>query len=102
MTWGLAGALVAALAYGAGAIERVNLICGPGNAWVSAAKALVASTPGGPGIDLPAGPSELMVIADSSADAATVIAIEVILILFTRPPFSPQRRFCPCDPRRST
>jgi len=73
--WAVGGAqAIAALAYGAGAIERVDLICGPGNSWVSAAKALVAATAGGPGIDLPAGPSELMVIADDSADPAIVAA----------------------------
>ncbi len=73
--WTVGGAqAIAALAYGAGEIERVDLICGPGNSWVSAAKALVAATPGGPGIDLPAGPSELMVIADDSADPAIVAA----------------------------
>ncbi|MCY7281346.1 MAG: histidinol dehydrogenase [Sphingomonas bacterium] len=73
--WTVGGAqAIAALAFGAGAIERVDLICGPGNKWVSAAKSLVASVPGGPGIDLPAGPSELMVIADDSADPAVVAA----------------------------
>ena len=73
--WTVGGAqAIAALAFGAGAIERCDLICGPGNAWVAAAKALVSSLPGGPGIDLPAGPSELMTIADDSADPATVAA----------------------------
>jgi len=73
--WTVGGAqAIAALAHGAGEIERVDLICGPGNRWVSAAKALVASTPGGPAIDLPAGPSELMVIADDSANSVTVAA----------------------------
>ena len=73
--WTLGGAqAIAALAFGAGEIAPVDRICGPGNAWVAAAKALVAATPGGPGIDLPAGPSELMVIADDSADPATVAA----------------------------
>ena len=73
--WTVGGAqAIAALAYGAGAIEPVDLICGPGNKWVSAAKSLVAATPGGPGIDLPAGPSELMVIADDSADPRIVAA----------------------------
>ena len=73
--WTVGGAqAIAALAFGAGEIERCDLICGPGNAWVAAAKALVSSLPGGPGIDLPAGPSELMVIADDSADPATVAA----------------------------
>ena len=73
--WTVGGAqAIAALAFGAGNIQRVDLICGPGNRWVSAAKALVAATPGRAGIDLPAGPSELMVIADDSADPAVVAA----------------------------
>ncbi len=73
--WTVGGAqAIAALAFGAGGIARCDLICGPGNAWVAAAKALVVSLPGGPGIDLPAGPSELLVIADDSADPATVAA----------------------------
>ncbi|MEO8618671.1 MAG: histidinol dehydrogenase [Sphingomicrobium sp.] len=73
--WTVGGAqAIAALAFGAGDIPAVDLICGPGNAWVAAAKAIVSSLPGGPGIDLPAGPSELMVIADDSADPAIVAA----------------------------
>jgi histidinol dehydrogenase len=73
--WTVGGAqAIAALAFGAGEIPAVDRIAGPGNAWVAAAKGLVASLPGGPGIDLPAGPSELMVIADSSADPAIVAA----------------------------
>ena len=73
--WTVGGAqAIAALAFGAGDIIPVARICGPGNAWVAAAKALVASLPGGPAIDLPAGPSELMVIADGSADPVTVAA----------------------------
>ena len=73
--WTVGGAqAIAALAFGAGNIPAVDRICGPGNAWVSLAKSLVASIPGGPGIDLPAGPSELLVIADDSADPATVAA----------------------------
>ena len=73
--WTVGGAqAIAALAFGAGDIRPVDRICGPGNAWVAAAKALVSSLPGGPGIDLPAGPSELMVVADATADAALVAA----------------------------
>ncbi|MEO7787579.1 MAG: histidinol dehydrogenase, partial [Sphingomicrobium sp.] len=73
--WTVGGAqAIAALAFGAGDIAPVAKIGGPGNAWVAAAKALVASTPDGPAIDLPAGPSELLVIADASADPATVAA----------------------------
>jgi histidinol dehydrogenase len=52
----------------------VAKICGPGNAYVAEAKAYLASLPGGLAIDMPAGPSELLVIADASADAALVTA----------------------------
>ncbi len=73
--WTVGGAqAIAALAFGAGDIPAVAKICGPGNAWVAEAKSQVASFPGGPAIDLPAGPSELMVIADNSADPGTVAA----------------------------
>lgn len=73
--WTVGGAqAIAALAFGAGEISRVDRICGPGNRWVAAAKSLVSALPGGPGIDLPAGPSELMVIADEAADPARVAA----------------------------
>ena len=58
---------VAALAFGTASIQRVDKIVGPGNAYVSAAKLLVSSHVG---IDLPAGPSEVVVIADASADPA--------------------------------
>lgn len=73
--WTVGGAqAIAALAFGAGDIPAVAKICGPGNAWVAEAKNLVASLPGGAAIDMPAGPSELMVIADDTADAAVVAA----------------------------
>ena len=73
--WTVGGAqAIAALAFGAGPIPAVDKICGPGNAWVAEAKNLVAGLPGGPAIDLPAGPSELMIIADDGADPFTVAA----------------------------
>ncbi len=73
--WTVGGAqAIAALAFGAGDIPRVDKICGPGNAWVAEAKNYVASLPGGAAIDMPAGPSELMVIADGGADPTTVAA----------------------------
>ena len=56
---------VAALAYGTETIPGVDRIVGPGNAYVTAAKLLVSSRVG---IDLPAGPSEVIVIADATAD----------------------------------
>jgi histidinol dehydrogenase len=67
---GGAGA-VAALAYGTASVPRVDRIVGPGNAYVAAAKLQVS---GVVGIDSPAGPSELLVIADGSAAAADVAA----------------------------
>lgn len=63
---------VAALAYGTDAIPRCDKIFGPGNAYVAAAKSLAAQEPGGPGIDLPAGPSEALVLADEAAEPVFV------------------------------
>ncbi len=65
---------VAAMAYGTETIARVDKIFGPGNAYVAAAKQLVSSAPSGPAIDFPAGPSEVLVIADDSAEPAFVAA----------------------------
>ncbi|HUK02489.1 MAG TPA: histidinol dehydrogenase [Steroidobacteraceae bacterium] len=65
---------IAAMAYGTRTIPKVDKIFGPGNAWVTAAKQLVASDPEGAACDLPAGPSEVMVIADESARAEFVAA----------------------------
>jgi histidinol dehydrogenase len=73
--WTVGGAqAIAALAFGAGAILKVDKVCGPGNAWVAEAKRLVSALPGGPAIDMPAGPSELMVIADETANPRLVAA----------------------------
>lgn len=63
---------IAALAYGTETIPKCDKIFGPGNAWVAAAKSLVAQEAGGPAIDMPAGPSEAMVLADEAADPAFV------------------------------
>lgn len=65
---------IAALAYGTASIPKVDKIFGPGNAWVTAAKQQVAADPGGAACDLPAGPSEVLVIADDSAIAEFVAA----------------------------
>ena len=62
---------IAALAFGTETIEPVDVIVGPGNRWVTAAKQLVA---GQVGIDMLAGPSELLVLADGHADPATIAA----------------------------
>jgi histidinol dehydrogenase len=65
---GGAGA-VAAMAYGTTSVPRVDRIVGPGNAYVAEAKLQVSSAVA---IDSPAGPSELLVLADDSADPALV------------------------------
>lgn len=65
---------IAALAYGTHSVPKVDKIFGPGNAWVTAAKQLVAADPAGAALDLPAGPSEVLVIADDSARADFVAA----------------------------
>ncbi len=60
---------IAALAYGTESVPKVNKVFGPGNAWVTAAKTIVSGDPQGAAIDLPAGPTEVLVIADASANA---------------------------------
>lgn len=65
---GGAGA-IAAMAFGTESVPRVDRIVGPGNAWVTEAKAQVS---GVVGIDLLAGPSELLVIADDGADLKAI------------------------------
>ncbi len=63
---------VAAMAYGTQSIPKVSKIFGPGNQYVTAAKQLVSMQ--GTAIDMPAGPSELLVWADTAAEAAFVAA----------------------------
>jgi len=65
---------IAAMAYGTATIPKCDKIFGPGNAWVTAAKILVAQDAAGAAADLPAGVSEVMVIADDSARADFVAA----------------------------
>jgi len=65
---------IAAMAYGTGSIEKVDKVFGPGNRYVTAAKTYVASDPDGASVDLLAGPSELLVIADGYADPRLVAA----------------------------
>jgi histidinol dehydrogenase len=65
---------IAAAAFGLCGLPRVDKIFGPGNAYVAAAKAQLSRDPDGPAIDLPAGPSEVMVIADETADPELVAA----------------------------
>ncbi|MGC8522090.1 MAG: histidinol dehydrogenase [Steroidobacteraceae bacterium] len=65
---------IAALAYGTDSIPKVDKVFGPGNAWVTAAKQTVAADPLGAACDMPAGPSEVMVLADETARADFVAA----------------------------
>lgn len=67
-------AAIGALAYGTGSVPAVDRIVGPGNAYVMEAKLQVSAVTG---IDSPAGPSELLVLADGSADPE-VVAVEMI------------------------
>jgi histidinol dehydrogenase len=59
---------VAAMAYGTESVPACAKIFGPGNAWVTEAKQQVSQDPLGAAIDMPAGPSEVLVIADDGAD----------------------------------
>jgi len=65
---------IAAMAYGTTTIPKVDKIFGPGNQWVTAAKLLVGRDPEGAACDMPAGPSEVLVVADETARAGFVAA----------------------------
>ncbi len=65
---------IAAMAYGTESVPKVDKIVGPGNEWVTEAKQQVSNDPLGAAIDMPAGPSEVLVIADETADASFVAA----------------------------
>jgi len=65
---------IAAMAYGTKSIPKVDKIFGPGNRYVTAAKTLVAQDPQATSIDMPAGPSEVMVLADKKANPDFVAA----------------------------
>ena len=63
---------IAAMAYGTESVPRCAKVFGPGNSWVTEAKQQVSLDPGGAAIDMPAGPSEVLVIADGAANAEHV------------------------------
>jgi histidinol dehydrogenase len=65
---------IAAMAYGTESVPKCDKIFGPGNAYVTMAKQLAAQDANGAAIDMPAGPSEVMVVADGSANPAWVAA----------------------------
>ncbi len=65
---------IAAMAFGTESIKKVDKIFGPGNSFVTEAKQQVSNIAGGAAIDMPAGPSEVLVIADANANPAFVAA----------------------------
>ncbi|HET7931517.1 MAG TPA: histidinol dehydrogenase [Rhodanobacteraceae bacterium] len=65
---------IAAMAYGTESVPRCDKLFGPGNSFVTEAKLQVASDPEGAAVDMPAGPSEVLVIADAAADPVLVAA----------------------------
>jgi histidinol dehydrogenase len=65
---------IAAMACGTAQVPACDKLFGPGNAWVTEAKRQVSMIEGGPAIDMPAGPSEVLVIADAGADPAFIAA----------------------------
>lgn len=65
---------IAAMAYGTETVPGCDKLFGPGNAWVTEAKLQVSADPDGAAIDMPAGPSEVLVIADADANPAFVAA----------------------------
>ena len=65
---------VAAMAYGTESVPKVDKVFGPGSSWVTAAKQIVAADAEGAALDMPAGPSEVLVVADDSATAEFVAA----------------------------
>ena len=65
---------VAAMAYGTDTVPKVDKIFGPGNSWVTAAKQFVSADARGAALDMPAGPSEVLVIADGTARPEFVAA----------------------------
>ncbi|OXX33559.1 histidinol dehydrogenase [Vibrio sp. V09_P4A23P171] len=68
------GQAIAAMAYGTKSVAKVDKIFGPGNAYVTEAKRQVSNDFRGAAIDMPAGPSEVLVIADDTADADFIAA----------------------------
>lgn len=68
------GQAIAAMAYGTETVAKVDKIFGPGNAYVTEAKCQVSNDFRGAAIDMPAGPSEVLVIADDTADPDFIAA----------------------------
>ena len=93
------------MAYGTQSIPKVDKIFGPGNAYVTEAKGQVSRDWRGAAIDMPAGPSEVLVIADESANPAFVAADllsqaehgpDSQVVLVTTSPLLARRFRCAC------
>jgi len=65
---------IAAMAFGTESVPACDKLFGPGNSYVTEAKRQVSALPDGPAIDMPAGPSEVLVIADASANPEFIAA----------------------------
>lgn len=65
---------IAAMAFGSETVSACDKLFGPGNAFVTEAKKQVSAMMGGPAIDMPAGPSEVLVIADDAAEPTFIAA----------------------------
>ncbi|WP_334133089.1 histidinol dehydrogenase, partial [Silanimonas lenta] len=65
---------IAAMAFGTESVPRCDKLFGPGNPWVTLAKSAVSALPDGPAIDMPAGPSEVLVVADAGASPPFIAA----------------------------
>ncbi|GIX36866.1 MAG: histidinol dehydrogenase [Silanimonas sp.] len=65
---------IAAMAFGTESVPRCDKLFGPGNTWVTLAKSVVSALPDGPAIDMPAGPSEVLVVADAGASPPFIAA----------------------------
>lgn len=65
---------IAAMAFGTESVPACDKLFGPGNTFVTEAKKQVSASHGGPAIDMPAGPSEVLVIADAGADPVFIAA----------------------------
>jgi histidinol dehydrogenase len=65
---------IAAMAFGTESVPRCDKLFGPGNPWVTLAKSAVSAFPDGPAIDMPAGPSEVLVVADAGASPPFIAA----------------------------
>ena len=91
---------IAAMAFGTETVPSVSKIFGPGNAYVTEAKRQVSRRADGAAIDMPAGPSEVLVIADAEADPKFVAA-DLLSQAEHGPDSQPRRSSKPCPAAKS-